>query len=72
MRDFMPISCCNVPYKCISKPLVSRLQNVLGNLISPTQSAFVKGRSIADNIPMMQKLIEIIIEMSPLLDVLSR
>jgi len=54
--DFRPISCCNTVYKCIAKILARRIQNVLPNLIDPTQSGFVKGRRIAENIFLTQEL----------------
>ncbi|XP_060196348.1 uncharacterized protein LOC132625797 [Lycium barbarum] len=44
------ISCCNVFYKCISKLLCSRLNKILPTIVSPTQAAFVKGRSLVKNV----------------------
>lgn len=44
-------------YKCISKILANRLQGVLPYLIDKTQSAFIKGRSIVDNVLLMQEVV---------------
>ena len=52
--EFRPIACCNVLYKCNTKFLANRLSSFLGELISPNQIAFVKGRNIAETILLAQ------------------
>ena len=58
MHDYRPISCCNTIYKCISKIIATRNKRCLPDIISPTQAAFVKGCSIADNVLLTQELMK--------------
>ena len=49
MKDYRPISLCNVAYKILSKVLANRLKKVLENCVSKEQLTFVRGRSIIGN-----------------------
>ncbi|XP_028776836.1 uncharacterized protein LOC114733531 [Neltuma alba] len=57
LKDFRPISLCNVIYKVVTKVLTNRLKSIMPNIISPNQCSFVPGRQSADNIILAQEII---------------
>ncbi|XP_030540728.2 uncharacterized protein LOC115748390 [Rhodamnia argentea] len=56
MGEFRPIACCNTVYKCITKIIANRIASVLPSIVNSSQTAFVKGRRISDNILLAQEL----------------
>lgn len=56
--DFRPISLIGIQYKIISKILANRLAMVIDSIVSPEQSAFVKGRQILDGPLLLNEVID--------------
>ncbi|KAL0009842.1 hypothetical protein SO802_004950 [Lithocarpus litseifolius] len=50
ITEYCPISLCNVSYKIISKVLANRLKRILAEVVNESQSAFMLGRLISDNV----------------------
>ncbi|XP_057747767.1 uncharacterized protein LOC130966964 [Arachis stenosperma] len=57
MKDFMPISLCNVIYKIITKVLTNRLRPFLPDIVSHLQGGFIPGRGTPDNIIVAQEIL---------------
>lgn len=56
VTDYRPLACCGIIYKIIAKVLANRLQKVLHEVIDEAQGAFVKDRSMSQNILLSQEL----------------
>ena len=55
LKNFHPISLCNVIYKVITRLLVNRLRPFLDELVGPLQGIFILRRGIIDNIIVAQE-----------------
>lgn len=58
MKDYRPIACCNVLYKVVSKILANRLKVLLPRIITETQSAFVQGRLLMENVLLASEIVK--------------
>lgn len=57
IKQFRPLSLCNVTFQLVTKVLVNRLKELLKTVISPTQSSFVPGMQIIDNVVICQEMV---------------
>ena len=58
VNGWRPISLLNVDFKIISAALTNRLKSVMNVVISPSQSAYIQGRSIEENSRLVYDVIE--------------
>eukprot|EP00887_Chlorella_sp_A99_P001838 scaffold19.g1838.t1 len=54
--NYRPITLLNTDYKLLAKLLANRLAPLLPRLVDPEQTGFVRGRSIGENIHLLQLL----------------
>jgi Reverse transcriptase (RNA-dependent DNA polymerase) len=60
ITQFRPISLINCSMKILTKLLIERLSPLMDDLISPTQTAYIKGRYIMDNVVCAYETLHII------------
>ncbi|PNY01535.1 cysteine-rich receptor-like protein kinase, partial [Trifolium pratense] len=58
VADFHPIALVSSVYKILSKVFANRLRNVVGNVVSTSQYAFIKGRQILDDILIANEIVD--------------
>ncbi|GAA0162266.1 hypothetical protein LIER_18394 [Lithospermum erythrorhizon] len=58
IRYYCPISCFNNVYKAITRILMRRMSGLMQELVSPSQSAFIPGRSFSDSVLLLQELVQ--------------
>lgn len=57
LMHFRSISLCNVVYKTITKTIVNLLKSLLPKFVSPSQTSFIPGRNISDNVIIFQEVL---------------
>ncbi|XP_075101661.1 uncharacterized protein LOC142177098 [Nicotiana tabacum] len=58
VKDYKHIAYCSTIYKLIANVLTGRLKRVVDYLVGPTQSAFIEGRNILDNVIVAHELVK--------------
>ena len=59
LANWRPICLLNVDYKIVSKVMANRIKMVLDDIIDEEQSAYIKGRSISQNIRTLFDVIDL-------------
>ena len=62
IKAWRPITLLNTDFKIISSAIAVRLQGVIGKLIDPCQTAYVKGRFIGENTRLVYDIIHTLLE----------
>ena len=62
LKNWRPISLLNVDYKIASKALALRLKKVLSAVINNTQTGYVEGRFIGENIRLRSDILNFTVD----------
>ena len=57
IKNYRPISIINIDYKIIASILANKFHTVLHKLISHDQAAYIKGKTLFQNIRLIQDII---------------
>lgn len=57
LDNWRPITLLNIDYKIVSKSLAARLKQVLPSIVNNDQNGFIKGRSIHNNIRLIEDVL---------------
>lgn len=57
LEHYRPVSVCNVVYKTISKLIALRLKPYIHSCIAESQSAFLLGRDISENVILLREVL---------------
>ena len=57
INSYRPITLLNTSYKILSATIANRYKRVIGRLVDPAQSGFIKGRFLGDNTRLMSDII---------------
>ena len=58
LKNWRPLTLLNTDYKIATKAIANRIKKYLPNLIDCSQTGFIKGRYIGENIRLIQETIE--------------
>jgi len=58
VQEFRPIACCTIIYNIISRILTTKLKLVVESIVGESQSAFIEGRNILDNVIIAHEMVK--------------
>ena len=58
LKNWRPISLLNTDYKIATKAIANRIKSVLPKIITETQTGFIKGRYIGENVRLLEELLD--------------